>query len=322
MTCFYPLAAVQPIVDGRAEGAVRIVGAADDSHAGAVARTSQRVDGRYLEIPCGQCIGCRLDRTSNWASRFMCESLMHESNWFATLTYKEESCPRDGGLRYADVQAAWKRLSYYQRVRHGTCGEYGSVNLRPHYHAILFGLRLDDVEPWRKSPAGHQLFRSRSFEERIWPHGNAEFGSVSYDSCAYVAAYCVKKVTGKAAEVRSPVTGLLPYERIDSLSGEVVSVEPEFLHVSKRPAIGVPFLEKYGGDVYNVHDAVILHGRKQRVPRAFDRWLEKQPGLRIDELKADRLERAVTHADDQTRARMETRAAVTRAKFATKERSL
>ena len=53
---------------------------------------------REATIPCGHCIGCRIERQNAWAFRCMAEASMHEHNWFATLTYDEEHCPSDYSL--------------------------------------------------------------------------------------------------------------------------------------------------------------------------------------------------------------------------------
>ena len=44
-----------------------------------------------LEIPCGQCIGCKLERSRQWAMRCVHEALLHEENSFITLTYAPEA---------------------------------------------------------------------------------------------------------------------------------------------------------------------------------------------------------------------------------------
>ena len=41
-------------------------------------------------IPCGQCIGCRLDYSRRWATRLMLELQCHESAFFVTLTYDDD----------------------------------------------------------------------------------------------------------------------------------------------------------------------------------------------------------------------------------------
>jgi len=40
--------------------------------------------------------------------------------------------------------------------------------------------------------------------------------------------------------------------------------------MSRRPGIGLPWLEKYGNDTYS-KDEVILRGKKMKPPRAYDK---------------------------------------------------
>ena len=47
--------------------------------------------GKGLSLPCGRCIGCRLERARQWAVRIMHESKMHDTNCFLTLTYSRQS---------------------------------------------------------------------------------------------------------------------------------------------------------------------------------------------------------------------------------------
>lgn len=316
MTCFHPQVARQPI----AGGSPRFIGStAQHGEWLLPAKRKQSLsDGfRVLELSCGQCVGCRLGYACHWASRMMCETQLWPQSWFVTLTYEDAPL----SLEYADVQAAWHRLRYYSSFRHTTAGEYGSLTMRPHYHAALFNLTLDDLQPWRKSSAGFQLYRSKFFEEKIWPHGHVEIGELSFESCAYIAGYVVKKAKGRAANVRDARTGLLPYERVTQ-DGDVVSVTPEFLHMSLKPAIGVPWLEKFHGDIYNVYDALIVDGSRRPVPKAFDRWLEGADAKRFVEVKAKRVERALEHAQDCTPDRLEVREVCARARLKMKARSL
>ena len=50
---------------------------------------------------------------------------------------------------------------------------------------------------------------------RLWSFGRHWIGDVTFESAAYVARYCTKKITGRMAGSH--------YERIDKLSGECVS---------------------------------------------------------------------------------------------------
>ena len=60
-----------------------------------------RVEGvfRELFVKCGQCIGCRLERSRQWATRCMHEASLHDCNSFVTLTYDEAHAPVDHTLQ-------------------------------------------------------------------------------------------------------------------------------------------------------------------------------------------------------------------------------
>ena len=47
----------------------------------------------FIEIPCGKCSGCRLQRSREWANRCMLELEYHKSSYFVTLTYDEAHVP-------------------------------------------------------------------------------------------------------------------------------------------------------------------------------------------------------------------------------------
>ena len=43
-----------------------------------------------VSVACGQCIGCRLERSRQWAIRCVHEASLHPINCFITLTYSPE----------------------------------------------------------------------------------------------------------------------------------------------------------------------------------------------------------------------------------------
>lgn len=52
-----------------------------------------------LSVPCGRCIGCRLERSRQWAIRCVHEAQLHEETAFITLTYSPENLPPGGTLK-------------------------------------------------------------------------------------------------------------------------------------------------------------------------------------------------------------------------------
>ena len=215
-----------------------------------------------VEVPCGQCIGCRMEKSRQWAVRCMHEASLHDSNVFVTLTYDDENLPPMGSLRKRDFQLFMKRLRKHlhpRKVRFFHSGEYGESTGRPHYHVILFGVDFDDKYHWSRR-GNYEVFRS-PFLERIWPHGQSEIGSVTFDSAAYVAKYCIKKLTGPEADAR--------YVRLDFETGELVPIEPEYATMSRRPGIGAGWYEKYGEETHRL-DSIVMNGKEMKPPKFYD----------------------------------------------------
>lgn len=147
----------------------------------------------WIEIPCGHCIGCKIDRSRMWAFRCLAENRMHLESWFITLTYDDQHLPVDGKIRKRDLQLFFKRLRFNGfKFRYFASGELGDLSKRPHYHALLFGLHLDPDKLKLWKPGKYPLYNHPDIE-KCWPFGYAVLGGVSYDSAQYVAKYVIKK---------------------------------------------------------------------------------------------------------------------------------
>ncbi len=219
-----------------------------------------------IKVPCGQCIGCRLERSRQWAMRCVHEAQLHEKNCFITLTYNDENIPKDSTLDKTDLQKFIKRLrkKYGKGIRFFACGEYGERFKRPHYHICLFNFDFPDRQVWTEKN-DFVLYRSLSLE-KLWTFGHSIIGEVTFESAAYVARYVTKKITGKKADEH--------YSNINKETGEITHERiPEFVTMSRRPGIGTNWLKKYEGDVYN-HDYVIINGKKCRPPKFYDKRFE------------------------------------------------
>ena len=153
----------------------------------------------YLQLPCGQCGGCRVERSRQWAMRCVYESSLHADNCFITLTYADNPIT----LRDKDLTNFWKRLRQklgVKSLRYFACGEYGEQFSRPHYHACVFGWRPCDLELLSVRDS-ISLYKSR-FLSDTWGLGHVTVGDVTFESAAYVARYVLKKVNFSQA---SPV---------------------------------------------------------------------------------------------------------------------
>lgn len=272
----------------------------------------------YVQIPCGQCIGCRMKYAEEWATRLMLELPYHDSAFFVTLTYddfhlvngctfrgkeqlEEERClsyypdERTGeavpcySLRKRDFQLFMKRLRrQFVRyddegnlipIRFYMCGEYGGKTHRPHFHAIIFGLKLDDLVPYKKNALGQTLYNSESFQ-KIWsddngPIGYAVLAEVSWESCAYVSRYVMKKQKGEKATV---------YDDFN--------LQPEFTLMSRDPGIAYQYFEDHP-EIYDfdqINISTLKGGRTVKPPKYFDRIFDDIDSGRFEEVKANRRE--------------------------------
>jgi len=204
---------------------------------------------------------------------------MHDDNCFVTLTYDDENLPYGQTLVRADFQKFMKRLikNTGQKIRLFYCGEYGENTLRPHYHACLFGYRPSDPELF--STTGDYKLYTSPFLQKTWGLGHASFGELTFETAAYTARYCVKKITGKNAETH--------YETIDPETGEITSRIPEFSGQSRRPGIGATWLQRYGADTYQKNE-VILNGKAMKPPRFYDNYFANIDAAIVDSARAQR----------------------------------
>ncbi|WNK14523.1 MAG: replication initiator protein [Microvirus sp.] len=283
---------------------------------GGALKFAERGDCRPVRISCGQCIGCRLERSRQWAVRCMHEASLYDASSFVTLTYDDHFLPLNGSLTYPHFQRFLKRLrKKLGKVRFYMCGEYGDRTLRPHYHALLFGCFFDDREPLRVTDSGSQIWRS-AILEKLWPYGYSSIGDVTFESAAYVARYCLKKATGPEAAKR--------YSRVDVGSGEVTMVEPEFSRMSLKPGIGGIWFDRFSDEVV-VHKGVMMYGDPVGLPRFYKDRLRKARPFDADFVSEDRVASVVSHPEyvwDNSPERLAIREAVAAGKAGLKFKSL
>lgn len=244
--------------------------------------------------------------------RCLHEASLYPLNCFITLTYDDKHLPHRSQLHYPHVQKFFKRLLKHRQgefFRRFAVGEYGGDNGRPHYHAIVFNHDFGDKKPFRLLDDNPELFTSKKLED-LWGMGLCTTGNVTFESAAYVARYCVKKVTGKGAEDH--------YRRYDE-QGEY-QLEPEFMHCSLKPGIGAPWLKKWHTDVYP-HDYVTINGKEVKPPKYYDRIYQQNEPDDYEWLKYQRGLEAAERADDNTYERLEVKAEVTKARLNQKQRN-
>lgn len=242
----------------------------------------------FIEIPCGKCLGCRLDYSRDWATRCMLELQYHDSSYFVTLTYDDDHIEKNRiyypdletgeafehfTLSKRDFQLFMKKLRKYtgQKLRYYACGEYGSKTFRPHYHAIIFGLELDDLVPYKRN-GKYWYYISKRLSE-IWDNGFVVVGEVTWETCAYTARYIMKKLDG-----------------IDKMLFDDFGVEPEFTLMSRKPGIARQYFDEHP-DLYRF-DEIILKTEKggltAKPPRYYDKLFDIENPEEMKAIKQSR----------------------------------
>lgn len=158
------------------------------------------------------------------------EAFGHPKAAFVTLTYKEE--PENGSLDKTDLQNFFKRLRFAlepYRIRYFAVGEYGEKTLRPHYHAIIYGLGREDTETI----------------EKAWGLGFVFVGDFTLESATYCAGYTVKKLT----KLDDHTKAILGDQRI-----------PEFALMSRNPGLGVNALPSMVDNLTTDRGHALLRG--------------------------------------------------------------
>lgn len=220
-----------------------------------------------FSLPCGRCIGCRLHYSQMWAIRCVHEASLHSENCCVTLTYRPDSLPVDGNLVYRDFQLFLKRLRKFcapVKVRFFCGGEYGEKNMRPHFHALLFGFDFKDKVVYSERDGVPVLWTSAQADS-LWKLGNVVVGEASFDSAAYIARYMLKKVHGDLATLHyaDPDTGVM--------------LNPEFAHMSLKPGIGFDWMRLYASDVF-ADLKLVSRGKKVSLPRYYLKYLSRLAG--------------------------------------------
>lgn len=266
-----------------------------------------------MDVACGQCIGCRLDRARMWAMRITHECTLHEAgngNSFVTLTYRSiDNCsneqrslgkyiPDNWSLNKKHFQDFMKRLRKTRpdaKLKYYHCGEYGSIcrhgidlnkvkcpmcNVgRPHYHAILFNCSFNDLRPYGVNhKTGEDRYTSKELED-IWGYGFVDVGNVTFQSAGYVARYCMKKVNGQHADEH--------YSSIDTETGEIIQLEHEYSTMSN--GIGKDWFNKYKTDVFPSDEVPVPgEGVVKKVPRYYEEIMKTIDEDVVEEVKEAR----------------------------------
>lgn len=269
-------------------------------------RFFKRTDRQYhvepytgLNMPCGKCILCRKEQARQQTVRIVHEAQTHFQNCMVTLTYNDEHAPSDGALNHKHALAfirALRKRGY--KLRYYGVGEYGDKTQRPHYHVCIFGQDFIDGRVITQT-APYMVWISPLLEE-IWGRGQVKVVALNNATAAYVAGYVQKKI------------GKHNYVKLDQPTGELIAVEQPRPFMSRN--LARQWWEKWHHHSED-RDRVVMDGRVEKPPAAYDRWLAQENKPKLIDIKLQRELRAERRKyEDRTKMRARARNAHARAR--------
>lgn len=204
-------------------------------------------DSRYL-LPCGKCLLCKYRKGMELGVRIWHDVQAHGNEGsFITLTYDPAHCPprldRSHAVGFHDRADKFLRRRG-KRWRGVLVGEYGERTKRPHLHAVLIG--HDFTEGARQVGSGVGDFADKYESDQLaalWPYGLHDVRPMNENRAFYTALHHFKAFFDEPH-----LTPMRPL-------------------ISRRPALGKPWLDKYKGDILKGFLAV--GQQKYPVPRAY-----------------------------------------------------
>lgn len=291
MSCYHPIPAYQHKTARREETGKKVITFKDMSRNSAW---------EEIQLPCGQCIGCRLDYSREWANRIVMEASQYKENYFLTLTYDPEHVPIGSAVNLETgeltqgltlvpkdlvdfmkrLRRHWEYNYHWQGIRFYGCGEYGSQTERPHYHICVmnFPIKEKNLTKLFVNKSGDTIYDCEEIK-KIWGKGLISVGTVTWDSAAYVARYMLKKQKGPEAD---------QYYRSQGKA-------PEFTRMSNRPGIGAGYYEQNKERIYE-YDSITLPKRRTSItvkpPAYFDKLYDLDDPENLEKIKEERAKTA------------------------------
>lgn len=290
-----------------------------------------------LRLPCGQCIGCRLRRSAEWATRCMHEAALHQHNCWITLTYDDEHLPRryhtgrthpkTGKAIYAGSLDKRHPQRFYRSLRKSLGKKYSLTDTSILYtmgvHTDMGHSPIPRLKPILRyyyggeygeqygRPHYHLCLFGIDFSDKIHVQ-TTDAGYKLYESQRLKkfwphGQHMIGELTWETAAytaryIMKKITGQKQkehYKKIDNETGEIIEIEPEYNDMSRKPGIANKWWMEYHTDVYKQDTSQVrIRGRTQTPPRYYDKLYERSFP---DHYKHIKLQRAIENLNNRGR---------------------
>ncbi len=232
--------------------------------------------GRLVRMRCGKCKGCRMTTAQMWANRGYLESKEYKHNYFITLTYANENLTirpvidnKTGEINNRPVLVRREltkfidKLKKHQlraglgKIKYMGSGEYGDQTKRPHYHLVIFNLKLNELNEIHRNEYGDIYYTNKMISKK-WGMGNVIISPANHTNMSYTAQYTLKK------------------QKID---GEPIEQDGVKEFTIKTPGLARDYYERNKNKIWE-NDNIPIVSKKKVVlinpPRYFDKLLQAE----------------------------------------------
>lgn len=280
---------------------------------------SEKIINTYVEIPCGQCLDCKLSHAREWSTRIQMEASKYKNNCFVTLTYNGENLPmskrivsvndetgetiidRNGpfnSLYINDLQNFIKKLREYlfrdevkklKEKYHYKRGDKELLSLIKKQARENVGVRFFACgEYGSKGRAHYHLILFNYKPNDLEFHDTNEVGDILYTS-EFLSKIWKKGfvIIGEVTEQSAGYVARysmkkLTQEKNNSLFFEENGIDKEFITMSLKPGIGRDY---YSESLFN-DEHIFLPSKKGarscKPPRYFKKILEEENPIKSE----------------------------------------
>lgn len=305
-----------------------------------------------MTIRCGNCIGCMIDDSRDWAARCMHEAKLHTHNCFITLTFNDEHLPPTPSLDHRTFQTFIKRLRenalsketavLRQLVRadrtnlsttntkapppqnaHSVPPE-GEPTPDARMRAVIRYHMCGEYGPLNSRQHYHANMFGINFADRKY-YKTTEAGyrlekSETLDKIWGNGYASIGQLTWETAaytaryNMKKAGEKNKKWEIINLETGEIIIREPEYQRMSRNPGIGKNWIKQFKTDVYP-RGTILINGHESTTPRFYDDYYKTLDEDAYNKLKSLRQHEQGKRPVDITKSRLEAEETVTRAKL-------
>lgn len=323
MSCYHPLIRIEDLYktvkaeDGHSYHPAKIIKCEAPNDLEILKKYQGGMHYKATVIPCGKCIGCRLEYSKEWANRTYLESTLYKEkeitiskdkegkdikvkcncNWFITLTYAEEHLTINE--EYTDKNGiTWTieendKATLVPEDLHRFINTFRQIMLREYGVSGIRFLACGEYGEQNLRPHYHIIFLNCPLPAKTFYNVRIKNGNMYYQNTIIERAWTkgISNICEATWNTMSYTARYITKKINGELEADVYwsnGIEKEFFRVSRDPGIGKPYYEIYKDKIYD-YDRIMIKNLSgvhyEKPPKYFDDLLKEEDPDRWREIK-------------------------------------